>query len=250
MKIYLILFLFLNIGLLTVSCDRKLVTDEVVPSDKGTSEFVKGDDNFDAIYCPSKIPGYNPFIPEKNDIIAGYARFYNGGTDPFPCWVWGSAVYRGAFRFDLSKYTDKKIVSAILNLDLGQAQYSSGATASNEGVWIKEICLATSGWMNKPSPYITNDSSDLFSCKEIPGMPDLPTGINSPEDKKFPVKYNGAYSLQIDVTNVVRDWLDGKEQNLGFVLKGKNEKIAEKSNATALSPVKYVDLAITYTVQK
>jgi len=250
MKNYLILFLFFIIGLLTVSCNRELVRDEIVPSDNNTSEFVKGDDNFDAIYCPSKIPGYNPFIPDKNKIVAGYARFYNGGTDPFPCWVWGSAVYRGAFRFDLSKYTGRKIVSAVLNLDLGQAHYSSGATASNEGVWINEICLATSNWINKPSPYITNDSSDLFSCKEIPGMPELPTGINSPEDKKFPVKYNGAYSLQIDVTNVVRDWLDGKEQNLGFILKGKNEKIAGKNNNSALSPVNSVNLEIAYTVAK
>lgn len=63
----------------------------------------------------------------------------------------------------------------------------------------------------------------MFPWKPIPGLPDLPHGVSPGVQTSFPVKYSG-YAYRIEVSGVVRDWLDGKEPNLGFILIGPNEK--------------------------
>ena len=235
--------LFFSISL--VACDKKLVTDTLAPSARSTSEIVAADDNSGAPYCGVNTKGANPRVPAPNEVLVGYSRWYDSGTEPFPCWRWGSAVYRGAFRFDLSKYMGKKIVSAVLTLQLGQAQYVSGSVASNEGVWARTLGLGTSNWWEKPNPNI----GDLFPFKPIPGMPDLPYGLSPPAQSEFPVKYsNNTYT--IEVSNVVRDWLDGTEPNSGFILVGSNENTVPKSYSAALSPVTGISLEITTSVPK
>ena len=236
---------FLLVSLITVSC-KKTVTESLKPSNQGTSESVDADWT-KKIYCislPTKAT--NPESLKTNEVLVGYKRFYWPGTKPLPCDEWSTCVYRGAFRFDLSKYMGKGVVSAILHIGLGQAQYSSGSVASNEGAWIKSICVSTSEWWNKPNPYYGGSKNYLFPCSKIPGMPDLPHGLNPTAQKDFPVKFNGVNSYQIDVTSTVRDWASGKAPNLGFILVGTNESSVARSRDRAVSPVDSVSLDITY----
>lgn len=233
----------------TASCGRTLVTDALKPVDTNTSESVVSGFS-DAPYCGVYTSGTNPAVPPQQAVWAGYIRDYDPGTNPFPCWAWSSAVYRGAFRFDLSKYTGKKILSAVLHMSFGQARYASGTVASNGGVWAKTLGLATSTWWTASSPHIVGSQSKLFPWKPIPGLPDLPHGLDPASQPDFPIKYNGANGFQVEISSVVRSWLDGTEPNLGFILIGTNEKTAEKNHDAALSPVSGLSLDITYSIAK
>ena len=144
----------------------------------------------------------------------------------------------------------KNILSAVLNLGFGQSQFSSGGTASNGGLWVKSIGLATSQWWTRPSPYIVKSQGDLFPWQPIPGMPNFPYGLHPAAAPDFPIRSAGYYSYQVEVSNVVRDWLDGKQPNLGFVLIGPNESTVSGSSDTALSSVATIGLDITYSVPK
>ena len=244
----------LTAAVLLASCTNTLVTRHLQPAQTSTSENIVSDASSN-VYCIglNKNPT-NPGSPPAHGIWVGYARLYDPGTKPFPCWEGSSAAYRGAFRFDLSPYAGKKVVSAVLTISLGKATYISGSTASSEGVWAKTLGLGTSTWWTRESPYVTAENrkskrSGLFPFKPIPGMPDLPHGINPPVQKSFPVKYS-SHTYQIEVSSVVRDWVDGKEPNLGFILIGTNEKIVQKNTDTALSPVTSVGLDITYSTPK
>lgn len=244
----------LTVAVLLASCTNKLVTKHLQPAQSNTSENIVSDASSNFYCIGLNTDPTNPGSPPAHGVWVGYARLYDPGTQPAPCWEGSSTAYRGAVRFDLSPYAGKKVVSAILNISLGTATYISGKSSSNEGVWVKTLGLGTSTWWTKPSPYITGENrktsrSGLFPWKPIPGMPDLPYGTNPPVQKSFPVKYS-SHTYQIDVSSVVRDWVAGKEPNLGFILIGTNEKVVQKNTDTALSPVTSMGLDITYSTPK
>ncbi|MCL4244745.1 MAG: hypothetical protein KJ002_06400 [Candidatus Dadabacteria bacterium] len=248
---YIHIAVLLLAAALAGSCGKKLVEESLTPSDLGTSAFVESDDNSLAAHCFDHQPGAAPETPgnPNSTIWVGYVRNYNPGTNPFPCWNWSCHIYRGAFRFDMTPYKDRDILTAVLHFGVGQAKYESGGTASNEGAWVKEVCLATNEWFNKPNPLVTSSFGELYACKPIPGMPELPHGLKPAESDKFPVKFKGTM-YSIEVTNIVRDWIKGVGPNLGMVLKGVNEKVVGESNAKAMSPVSHIKLDISYFVPK
>lgn len=231
------------------SCTNTLVTEHLKPAQINTSESIVPDWS-DKVYCIGlNTDPTNPGSPPSHVAWVGYARLYDLGTPPLPCWQGSSTAYRGALRFDLSKDAGKKVVSAILNISLGKAKYISGSTSSNQGVWVRTLGLGTSTWWTKQSPYIITSRNDMFPWKPIPGLPDLPNGVNPPAQGSFPVKYHD-HSYHIEVSNVVRDWLDGKEPNLGFVLIGTNEKVVQKNTNAAVSPISSARLDITFSTPK
>lgn len=227
------------------SCGNTLVTEHLQPAQK-TTIYYQTSDWAKKVYCGLNTKAVQPFYPAPPSLWVGYKRTYDAGTEPFPCWEWENGIYRAAFRFDLSKYAGKKILSAILNIRLGQGKYITGSTASNEGVWVKSLGLASTTWWNKGSPYQILDKNKFMPWTQIPGMPDLPHGVNPPAQGSFPVKYNG-HSYQIEVSSVVRHWVDGTEPNLGFLLIGTNEKTVGKNRDAALSPVTGLGLDITFS---
>ena len=86
------------------SCGNKLVTQHLQPAQVNTSESIVADGS-DNIYCIGlNTDATNPGAPAPHVAWVGYARLYDPGTNPMPCWQGSSTAYRGAFRFDLSKF--------------------------------------------------------------------------------------------------------------------------------------------------
>lgn len=240
---YILLAVLLITLIFATSCGKKLVNETIEPVNFNTSRY--SDAGEKASYCTHD-PGGSLDLPQQpKEVWVGYLRTYNPGTEPFPCWSWICAIYRGAFRFDLSPFKNKEIFTAVLHMSAGKAICQTGDTVSGIGVWVKEICRATTEWFKGPNLPTGIEPSVLFACEPIPGMPELPVGTKPEQSDSLPVKFKSNH-YTIDVTQLVREWVKETKPNFGFVLKGANENIVEMSNGKALSPIRSIKLELSF----
>jgi hypothetical protein len=157
-----------------------------------------------------------PPPPATSDTITvGFAHYYNDDE----CML-NDAFWRGAVQFDLSGFRNQNFISAQLTFrvtdglrydpdtDLPGGPNDTGTRYSAAA----GMDLATDNWAGWPAgedhDYINGDGSHF----------PVPSG------------YMTTPTITLDVSSTVRDWLEGKKPNNGFVFYGFDEGFPQNNN--------------------
>jgi hypothetical protein len=172
--------------------------------------FLRGgyDWNF---YCGLSTIGQAPsFTPDRGGVLVGFENYFDQGSGLFPCQASHDIVYRGAVLFDLGGLPN--VVAATLTFGFEWTSMSGPGTSADSA--------ARRLWLR------TGDS--VFY--QADPLLDL-----SPGD----------HSFSIDVSTVVRNWVNGTTENRGFVISGPNELFPE-NNDTWVSSYTNFRLHVVY----
>jgi hypothetical protein len=165
----------------------------------------------DALYCMD-LNHYSDgehLLPGSAKV--GYSRSYDPGTEPFPCWSWGSYVDRGLVQFDLSPLAGKsrQIARARLEYDATwEVRFGDETVAQSWGdSFGGSIHLVNVPW----GPFYIASGPII----NLPGGPVRPG-------------YTSHFSLPISYI-MVRDWVEGVRPNYGLLFVGWDESFPSKS---------------------
>jgi hypothetical protein len=181
-----LLTILLVIGCL--GCPVKLKTIDLTPTSVATgTSGVSGSTGF----CISAgHPPPSSFSVGNAQMMVGFDDFFKAGADPFPCDDVRAAVFRAGALFDVSPFDS--IVSANLLFDTQKSVITIGiirATQSPAKSQATKIGVGTKAFTTKMPD--TNEAS-------------LPTGS----------------SVNVGVSQQVRDWITKTVPNFGFVISG------------------------------
>jgi hypothetical protein len=149
-----------------------------------------------APYCgPASYLGVGPDSP--SEVMAGYARYNDPGTGPFPCGVGWSLVYRGAVVFDLTPITrlPRKIVyrATLSFTSRSEFRRDTGGPVSTAVDCLRDVQRA---------------DVDPFRYRGL-----FPA---TPFEREPSMRIN-------DVTPIVQSWVVRTAPNYGFVFVGRDE---------------------------
>jgi hypothetical protein len=173
--------------------------------------------------------GTDPGIPWDTITVGFVHQYEDDGVLFIPCSDTIDAFYRGAVQFDLSGQTYHHFLSATLTFRIldSTRHYDVPAWWPNEpGIWSAAAGAdgATDNWLGWHSgdghDYINGDGAHL----SMPG-----------EKMLLP-------TTTLDVTSMVRDWLEGNKPNNGFVFYGHDEGYPN-NNETFIC--RYTDFTLT-----
>jgi hypothetical protein len=200
-------------------CGSTLNTVELPALEAATVNKLADDNNNSATYCGYPLP-YGTFEGlAPGTASVGYFRNYDSGSEPFACWWWVSSVDRGLVRFDLALLgaPAEQITSATLEYDLKTKYVNPGeATNCPENI-LASIWIVNEPWSNNfdLSAEFLTDFTPSYSCMDT--------------------------HHSINVSSVVRDWLNGVRPNHGFLFVGGDESLPSnqhREHTTTLSNFK------------
>ena len=166
-----------------------------------------------ATYC-FYTRGLGPsFSASGQQLLVGFEDFWDSGTEPFPCYEKIDHAYRTAMKWDLGALSGKKIWKATLSF----TNQKTVASVTAPATCLSEILYGTSDWTS---------ATDLMSGDSYRDLP-TGTGVNV---NNASVKITNSTSYELDVTDVVRAWLDGSRPNWGFVFRGAREDYAKDND--------------------
>ena len=217
-------------------------TVELSPSDLKTWEA--GDYKYpsNTVYWPCGLvsTGVGGVRPEEGEMIVGYDHYFNSGTQPTPCQEKLDHVYRGTVRFDLRGIISKApkfhvyVSSAKLNYRKKESLQKYGGGEPMTG----RECVAT--LLTASADWTKETKSDVL----IPGIL-YKTLAGSVSDSIC-----GLGGCSIEVGPMVNNWVTGKEDNNGFVIRGENEGLLEEDNAACRTSYDKFSLSVTYKYDK
>ncbi len=216
-----------------LGCDNKdkagckdIKTTTLKPALMETVDFVKhGGADFScwpAVCFHTYGYGCTITVNESKEIQVGYDYHYDNGTPPCNCWWYRDCVFRGGVRFDLGALQGKNIEGAMLKwTDRGQCTANLYVAANNWG----EFGLSAANQVMNPWPS------------------------------------NSAGPGELEVGDTVRDWVQGKAPNQGWLFVGPDESFANheweegdaeigsglEGNHKCTSAVKGFELKVLYT---
>jgi hypothetical protein len=189
------------------------------PSNLMTSNHGYWANNDGPPYCGSHTNGLGPEQPNPGQILVGYDRYWDPGTQPFPCWETSDHVYRGAVKFDPTPWLhdliepNKFLITAKLRFDVSYEDWGCPATA--------DLLQANVDWTG--------------------GTPDL-----IPGDEMFSVPITDQHTNEVDVSMAVRRWLAYNDAgDNGFVFRQSDETYPQQ-NATCIGHVSKLALDLQY----
>lgn len=161
--------------------------------------------------------GVAPEDVAADKMRVGFDNFYNSG---FCEKYYLGHLYRGFLTFDLSSVKGT-LVKATLLLTRQSTVKSVGSYASNVG-----SCGGNINILDAPI-------SGFYSTGHFYDQ------ILQNQGTTAHGKYDGGSKMEIDVTTVVKEWLEGKKPNDGFMFVGPNESFSHNNDAcvTIYSPV-------------
>lgn len=147
----------------------------------------------------------------------GFENFYDSG---FCEKHYLGHAFRGFLKFDLSQVKGK-LVKAKLLLTKKSTKRWEGESASNGG-----CCAGSIYIMDAP---ISGFDAKAHLYDQIPQY----------KGTTAKVKYDGGKNMEIDVTSIVQEWLDGKKPNYGFMFIGPNESYNHNNDCcvTIINPI-------------
>jgi hypothetical protein len=177
-----------SLGLLN-SCGKEIHKKTLTPSEVGTVPMMK--ENQAEFSCwPGQCLWVEPWGPkcpinvdQNSKVQVGFDYHYDSGTAPCNCWWYRDCIFRGGVRFDLGAVKNKNIVSAQLKW-------------KERGPCAARLFTATAPW------------SDPNSASEQITSPWAP---------------NSQGPGEVEVGQDVRDWLEGKKVNRGWLFVGPDE---------------------------
>lgn len=157
--------------------------------------------------------------PNPGEAIVGYDHFYDAGTQPFPCSKKLTHIYRAAMQFDLSKVAEH-----------------------SPGVYVDQASLS---FDRVPDPNHGRECDDTLIIPtldwQVPGAK-LPDGAFYRTVPHSGTSSCGLGGCSIEVTSIVRNWVNGTEPRFGLVLKGEDDSFPEDNNRCVN---RYRDLKLT-----
>ncbi len=196
------------------------------PSNSLTSYHYYEADNDGPPYCGIHTNGTAPEQTAPGEILAGYSRYWDPGTQPFPCWEQFDQVYRGAVKFDFTRWfhdlvePSKFLLTAKLRFDVSFEDASTGwPTGCPSPV---DILQANTDW--------TGSTSDL-----IPG------------DQLYNVAISDQRTNEVDVSLPVRRWLAYNNQgDNGFVFADLADESYPQQNVACIAHIHNLQLILQY----
>jgi hypothetical protein len=172
-------------------CDVKLKTIDLIPVQ--TFQGFGGGGGASGYCFNADSPNMNTFSPGTGQIIVGFDDWFSPGSDPFPCNVYRSFVFRAGVKFDLSQFNS--IVAANLLFDTGNSISRQNGEVVGQS---PPASFATTLGLAHNTLGTDNDLVD--------------------DDEASLAPTSG--SLNVGVSSQVRDWLNGSHANNGFVIGG------------------------------
>jgi hypothetical protein len=133
-------------------------------------------------------------------------------------------AFRGFLKFDLSQVKGK-LVKAKLLLTRKSTKRQEGDSVSTFGSCAESIFI-----MDEP---ISGFAAKAHLYDKIPQSKGTTANV----------KYDGEKNIEIDVTSIVQEWLDGKKPNYGFMFIGPNESY-QHNNACCVTIYNPIVLSI------
>ncbi len=177
-------------------------------------------------YCTR---GYKPSEPPPDQIRVGYEHEIWDDCDGYYNVAWRGAVY-----FDLSNipqyvYLDR----ATLKYSLLDSHQSYGNTATNERVnCATHLGLGKDKWMGK-------DFGDAKYWIPSEAYTTLPSTLGTTPGQEV---------IQLNVTDAVKQWIQGTRPNYGFVLRSNTEALNHEDNNACISDYGNFHLELEYRV--
>jgi hypothetical protein len=154
-------------------------------------------------------------------MVVGYRNYYDSGFCDKNYWGY---TFRGFLKFDLSQVKGK-LVKAKLLLTRKSTKRQEGDSVTTFGSCAESI-------------FIMDEPISGFAAKAH-----LYDKISQSKGTTANVKYDGEKNIEIDVTSVVQEWLDGKKPNYGFMFIGPNESY-QHNNACCVTIYNPIVLSI------
>jgi len=180
-------------------------------------------------------PG-GPEIIGPLEVVAGYDHYFDGGTPPLPCQERINNIYRGSVWFDLSEIRSKLPGVFVKNALLHFRPIENGIRDSNGDPFIgnkfcgDELLVASVDWRKG----FTGDlppGAPFKSLSVEPGKSEVICGLGG---------------CSIEVGPVVNNWVTGKEDDFGFIIKGEDEAPTTEDNARCWTRYGDFQLTVTY----
>src|SRR5262245_18709721 len=187
------------VGLGDGGCKVKLKTIDLQTSDLQTGLSGQSGSQGFCLSQGSQPP--SPFSAGAGQVMIGFDHFFKPGTDPFPCNQIRASTFRGGIKFDVSKFGSDSVVTAQLKFD---AQRSISRAAGE-----------------------TTSQSPPKSVAKMLGLAKGPFDGAMADDDMTAMP--AGESFVIGVEPAVRDWIDKKRKNFGFVLWGPKPPTTENN---------------------
>jgi hypothetical protein len=172
------------------SCDKPVQKITLNPAEIGTVHWLKENEAEWSCF-PGQCIWLEPWgakcpinVNQNAKIQVGYNYHHDAGTRPCNCWWYRDCIFRGGVRFDIGALQGKKVVGAQLK-------------------WAERGACATR----------------LFTA----GAPWSEHSLAPSEQLSNPWPANSQGPGQVEVGQDVRDWLDGKKVNRGWLFVGADE---------------------------
>ena len=172
--------------------------------------------------------------------MAGYDHYFDEGTKPLPCQERANDFWRGGIWFDLSeirKLPGVLVTSASLHFRPVEnvTRMSDGKPFPGTKYCANELLVASVDWRKgyKGLP----PGGPFKSLSQQPGkgvVCDLGGGLG------------GLFYCSVEVGPVVNNWVTGKEDDFGFVIKGEDEAFTTEDNAACWTRYDNFELVVNY----
>jgi hypothetical protein len=182
------------------------------PASMFTQDILSYDKGGVLSFCKEGLGGDAMFALKDGQVASGYEYTY----DERRCSTWIDHYYRGRLVFDLSG-----IKGAVTSATL----YYTQAAYDSRYFLFEQSCAATVNLITETSG---DDASDWRSISDLPKL-----GTSGSKHSA-------------DVTEAVQAWVLGEDPNLGFLLRGRDESLPEKTNDICWSDYGGFSLAVTY----
>ena len=173
--------------------------------------------------------------PPIGQVGVGYIDHWDAGGGPLPCQEQFKAEYRGTIWFDLSEIFNKSPLPFADNATLKFKRMVTAANDNNGNKVIDKVCkdhvaAANLSWWREG-----RDSKTFIPEGDL-----IPPSLND-------CPYEGC---SINVTNLVNNWMTGKEARYGFVIVGEDTKyvygLYPRDNAACETYYGDFSLTVTY----
>ncbi len=174
----------------------------------------------------------------ENEVVAGYLHDFEEGTKPFPCQKRANDFWRGGVWFDLSEIRSKLpgvfVTNALLHFRLVESfvRDSDGNPFVGTKGCANELLVASVDWKK--------------------GYTGLPPGgpFTSLSPGSGSTVICGLGGCSVEVGPVINNWVTGKEDDFGFLIKGEDETPTTEDNAACWTRYDNFELTVNYKFDK
>jgi hypothetical protein len=198
--------------------------------------------------CGTSSRGTGVEAPNVNEVFAGYDHFFDAGAKPLPCQERTNDIYRGAVWFDLSEIRSKlpgvSVTSASLHFRkvASVTRMTDGNPFPGTRYCANELLVASVDW-RKGLPSGSLPAGSFFhSLSELPPKGGSFAGVKCDLGGGL----GGLFFCSVEVGPAVNNWVTGKEDDFGFVIKGEDEAPTTEDNAACWTRYDNFELVVNY----